>query len=510
MPKPVTPYQEKNGKTWSFRIQRNGRRTYHSGFTSKTAAWEALAAMATDSARSDKPAGMGPHQTSVAVALSDYAKECLPFRKGARQEAGRINRFLRAAGLPILKLTPTTSAAPTLKAAMRGDTKQTAFFQVALVNETTRPIPNSLRKHRAQLESESANSALHRKRLANTMVADVGSVQIQDFVGAMRKDDHSASTIHLEVAIVRQLFTYARTTWKWPRPLENPASSLDLPKLDNQREQVLTEEDWEKIAGPLTDYGNPYVLPLACMMLETAMRSCEPLTIMRWRDIDRESRILRLPDGKSGKRSVPLGPGALLILQRMQIQLGRPDPNEKVFPITYEAFKKAWNMACKAANIKGIKPHDLRHTSATRYSLEFKGDIPVLKLITGHKTSAMVEHYVNLNAKQVATLMHGEELPKNQAPAGFLSDVAAVALALIEHEDWLKPKKRRAAKAKNSSPNLATIDEQIQATPATSLPHTLTTEHSPTKLPADSDQKTPASTPYLATNVIRVNFPRAA
>lgn len=149
MPKPVTPYQEQDSKTWSFRIQRNGRRTYHSGFMSKTAAWEALAAMATDSARSDKPAGIGPHQTSVAVALSDYAQQCLPFRKGAPQEARRINRFLRAADLPILKLTPTTSVAPTLKAAMRGDKKQTVYFQVALVRETTCPIPNSLREHRA-------------------------------------------------------------------------------------------------------------------------------------------------------------------------------------------------------------------------------------------------------------------------------------------------------------------------------------------------------------------------
>jgi hypothetical protein len=130
---------------------------------------------------------------------------CL-FGKAPPQEARRINRFLRAADLPILKLTPTTSAAPTLKAAMRGDKKQTVYFQVALVRETTCPIPNSLREHRAQLARESETSNRARKRLANTMAADVSNDQVQGLVDAMRKDDHGASTIHLEVAILRQLF----------------------------------------------------------------------------------------------------------------------------------------------------------------------------------------------------------------------------------------------------------------------------------------------------------------
>lgn len=87
--------------------------------------------------------------------------------------------------------------------------------------------------------------------------------------------------------------------------------------------------------------------------------------------------------------------------------------------MTYEALKAAWNRACKRAGIENANLHDLRHTSATRFALEFNGNLPVLKLITGHKTDIQLQRYVNIKVDDVVRLMHGRTLDEENAPAGL-------------------------------------------------------------------------------------------
>lgn len=183
----------------------------------------------------------------------------------------------------------------------------------------------------------------------------------------------------------------------------------------------------------LAAYPNPYAAPLACLMLETAMRSCEPLVHLRWGDIDWRQRVLTLQDAKAGGRKVPLGPGALHVLSQLKKYAPTPPlPDDKVFPTTYEAVKKAWAVSCRKAGLTDVGLHDLRHTSATRFALEFEGNLPVLMVITGHKTAQMAMRYVNIQATQVATMMHKEPLPVAHTAAGYEMGVTAAMDAALE------------------------------------------------------------------------------
>ncbi len=177
----------------------------------------------------------------------------------------------------------------------------------------------------------------------------------------------------------------------------------------------------------LSEYSNPYVLPIVCIMLESAMRSCEPLTRAYWHHVDWDACILHLDDSKAGKRDVPLSRDAMAVLTVLRDRAGEGVSEERIFPTTYEALKKAWSVACKQSNIEGVKLHDLRHTAATRYALEFHGSLPIIKIITGHKTYSMLERYINIDAKQVARMMHKEELSDELAPAGYKLGVLSVA-----------------------------------------------------------------------------------
>lgn len=419
----------REGAGWAFRVRIKGQSIYRSGFKSKRAAQKAANGLTEDLEQADKPARLGPERTAVGQALSDYAMEMLPSHKGAEQEARRINRYLRALNLPLLKVVAVDGESGTVKASMRPEERgeKAVHFKVLLEAAGERVIPNSLREHRAKLQAEGLGSDTLRSLLARTMVADVSVHRLQAFVKKLEEEGCGMSTVRLEVAVLRQMFNHARRIWQWDRPKQNPASGLKIATQDNKRTRTLSEEEWIRIAPVLARSGNPCVFPLVCLMLETAMRSSEPLTRLRWQDVDWDERVLQLSDGKNGKREVPLGPAALDILRGVQ-RLGLTSaPEQPVFPTTYEALKKAWRVARKEAGIENIQLHDLRHTAATRYSFEFHGNTYLLKVVTGHKTAAMLDRYVNITAKQVATLMHGEALGPNDAPAGLHSDVVVVS-----------------------------------------------------------------------------------
>ena len=105
----ANPYRE--GKGWAIRAQHQGQEIYRSGFASPAAAKRFVEARKVAIDQLGRPARGGPERTVLAVAFSDYAVERLPYLKGARQDAQRINNYLRACQLPVIRLTPLASEA---------------------------------------------------------------------------------------------------------------------------------------------------------------------------------------------------------------------------------------------------------------------------------------------------------------------------------------------------------------------------------------------------------------
>lgn len=406
------PYRE--GKTWSFRLRVHKQDLYRCGFASEVEARVAMEDARRVFEAAQRPAHAGPFDTTLGEALQLYGRERLPMLKGARQEANRINRYLRAAGLPTLRVEPFKNEAG-------GEGRAKGVVHWAVVVESAvegRRIPQGLGAHRAQLSARAMGSDQHRRALARTPMAEVSSHEIQLLLNRMGEEGYQAATIGLEHALLRRLFSYAKKSWRWP--LANAASGLDLPPIDNARDRVLTNREWQRVCEALERCDNPYVAPALGVLLQTAMRCSDALVHARWTDYDRDRCVLTLPDGKTGGRCVPLGPGAVAILEGLWArEKGAATRQSRIFPLTYEALKAAWNRACVRADVEGVRLHDLRHTSATRFALEFNGNIPVLQLITGHKTISQLMRYVNIKADDVVRLMHGRSLDQDAAPAGY-------------------------------------------------------------------------------------------
>ena len=430
MANPAKPYKEGSG--WALRRRLSGQDFFVSGKRTSAAAKKAMDKLVGDHVRGHKPAGLGPLKTTVAQALQDYAVERLPFNKGARQEANRINKYLRAAGLATLTLTKASTVGSE-QSCVAGEEPAAAKkgkglrFVVQLTPPTSqRDMPRCLAKHRHQLAADTADSDRLLEQLARSTVAAVTRHQVQLFMNAYRAAGREPATLQLERAVLRQLFNYAGKVWNWGGLVDNPATGLTLPAVDNGRDRVMSVEEQGRLDAAVHDFRNQLVGPTLTLLTESAMRSSESLERARWRDVQWDSKLLHLSDAKGGKREVPLSPKAIEALQELaRVSPGGPD--DRIVRMSYEALKAAWIRACKKAGITDLKLHDLRHTAATRMALK-TGNVFLVQALTGHKTLSQLTRYVNVKPSDVVAVMHAPEpvaAATVQAPASVPASVDA-------------------------------------------------------------------------------------
>lgn len=412
------PFRE--GPVWSIRVRRDGRDHYSTGHKTSAAAKKAEREHLDGLARHGQPAGLGPSRTTVAQALQDAAIERLPYLKGAPQESNRINRYLRAANVATLVVTPTPVARDeTATTAARGRRRLNAtkvvHFEISLAPVGTEPtIVNSLRHHRRALQTKSARSDKLRACLACTPVAEVTRKQVGDLIDALAKEGYEPATLEQERSLLRVLFNHVRVAWAWTQPGDNPATALKMPTVDNGRTRVLTPDEQVRLEDALDSCRNELVKPVFTLLVETAMRSSEPLQHASWGDVDWQRRVLKLGNSKTGGREVPLSPAAIETLRELQGP-GTRQPNEPLVDITYEQLKASWMRACERAGIDDLRLHDLRHTAATRCALRF-GNVFLVQALTGHKTLSQVQRYVNVHADDLVKRMHGNEQVEGSKP----------------------------------------------------------------------------------------------
>lgn len=363
-----------------------------------------------------KPAGAGPTRTTLAQGLQAWAMERLPFMKAAARGADRINRYLRAGGVAVLKVSPCSGP---LQAAAGTPVRRHVVTPDVLPAD--RPIPPGLTAHRARQANETAEADRRRAVLMRMPVAQVQPYHVQAFLDALHRAGRSAATLQLERAVLRSFFNHARRVWRWSEPRDNPATHLRLPKVANGRDRVMSRAEERRLDEALASCHNSLVAPVLRLLTETAMRSSEPLLRAAWRDVDWDAKLLRLRESKTDARDVPLSPRAIEALEELR-RLNPGDEHGPLVRITYEALKAAWQRACARAGIEGLKLHDLRHTAATRFALT-TGNVFLVQALTGHKTVSQLARYVNVKASDVVDVMHA------QAPVSVTDEMTEDAMS---------------------------------------------------------------------------------
>lgn len=216
------------------------------------------------------------------------------------------------------------------------------------------------------------------------------------------------ATIVRNLAIVSHVFTVASEEWHFP--IANPVQAATRPSVDNERNRVLSAQEWTAVGDALT--GAHVATRAAIAFLRwTACRRSEAVKL-RWEDVRLDaSPVATFKDTKTPKtgqpvnRTIPLPPEAVNVLRNLLGDATEPPSFGPVFtldgrkPIQPDSLTQAWERACKKAGVVDATLHDLRHTRTT----ELANLLPLQKVmrLTGHKTPKMLMRYYNPKAEDL-------------------------------------------------------------------------------------------------------------
>jgi integrase len=171
----------------------------------------------------------------------------------------------------------------------------------------------------------------------------------------------------------------------------NPATLVPIPCANNERDRILTAEEWER----LYEVASPHLKPILLTAYHLGQRLGEILNLT-WDRVDLHRGIITLRgvDTKTNKpRQVPMTPQVKAILA--SLSKVRDLTHKFVFVFKRNPIrevKTAFKTACRNANIENLRFHDLRHCAAT--NLRRAGvDTTTAMQIIGHKSPLMWKRY---------------------------------------------------------------------------------------------------------------------
>jgi integrase len=192
-------------------------------------------------------------------------------------------------------------------------------------------------------------------------------------------NDHIVLKHCLNVAIRRDMLA------------SNPASKVPLPNPFNERDRVLSGEEWERLYAA----AKPHVKPLLIVAYHLGQRFGE-IASLTWDRIDLQRGFitLRAIDTKTKKpRRVPMTPAVRTTFT--DLAKVRSLTTNHVFLYDGKPIKRisrAFRTALREAGIKDFRFHDLGHCAAT--NLRRAGiDTATAMKIVGHKSEKMWKRY---------------------------------------------------------------------------------------------------------------------
>ena len=248
-------------------------------------------------------------------------------------------------------------------------------------------------------------------RLGERALSSLRTEDVDRLIGVLEAEGSAAGTIRNVVAPLRKLLADAV---RQGLILVNPAARADLPPAQDFAGQELPVAHTEAIrhallelapVDPLRHEADLFFVALFDVALGTGLRLGE-LRALRWTDVDRERRLIRVeraysrqelrrPKTDAGVRAVPLFASvdaAVRELASRAVERGRYAPDELIFgsmqgaPLQPSNFRqRVWGPALRRAGLdrEGYRFHDLRHTCVSRL-VAAGADVKLVQAVAGH------------------------------------------------------------------------------------------------------------------------------
>ena len=189
----------------------------------------------------------------------------------------------------------------------------------------------------------------------------------------------------------------------------------------NRRERFLSADELARLGEALAAYdGSPHVVAAVKLLVFTGARLGEVLGL-QWQWIDFERGEARLPDSKTGAKTLPLPPPALEVLSALPRVEGNPHVIiGKKAGAALVNLEKPWRAIRKAAGLDDVRLHDLRHAFASIAAASGMG-LPIIGKMLGHsqpQTTARYAHLASDPVKAAAATVAGKIAAAMQSGRG--------------------------------------------------------------------------------------------
>jgi integrase len=244
------------------------------------------------------------------------------------------------------------------------------------------------------------------KRIGPRLIRDITPESLEKACKELEKQELSGPTINrylaalsaaLSFAVKRRWITYnpGRLAEKYP---ENPPM-----------ERVLSAEERTNILDASRSSDCPYMYPIVLIGMYMGLRKSEFLNLT-WDKVSFEESALLISRTKNGdKKRIPMP--AIVLEALIDLHEARQGGSPLLFPGFVNPLKpfdirKPWDRILKAAEIKTLRIHDLRHTCAT-WLVASGASIFHTAEIMGHRTTQTTMRYTHLQKEHLRSAIEG-------------------------------------------------------------------------------------------------------
>jgi integrase len=242
----------------------------------------------------------------------------------------------------------------------------------------------------------------YRRMIEREIIPSLGSIKVADVTFSdidrlhRRIGRRAPYTANRCVALLSKMFSLAV---RWQYRADNPCRGIERHP-EAKRERYLSADELARLGAALAKHKDKAAANIFRLLLVTGARRGE-VQAARWADFDLETGTWVKPASvtKQAKlHRIPLNAPAQLLLAGLR--KAAADDAEYLFPGSGSGghrveLKADWAAVCKAAKLKAVRIHDLRHSYAS--VLAGSGhSLPIIGALLGHATAATTQRYAHL------------------------------------------------------------------------------------------------------------------
>jgi len=343
--------------------------------------------------------------------LPGFGLRVLPSgRKGyvVQYRAGRRSRRMSLGPSTVLTSEQARNRAITIIAAARNGEDPAAKRDADREAITVTELAERFEREHIALRVKESTAKGYRRMVERVILPALGRHRVTEVTRAdIAKLHHDLRHIPYDanrcLEIISKMFNLAEM-WGLRPDGTNPRKHIKKYP-EEKRERFLSAAELRRVGEVLREMeeeGIELSSAIAAVRL-LILTGCRLGEIMRlkWEYVDFENRALRLPDSKTGAKTVHLGQPAVDVLK----SIARVEDNPWVITGTLPGaplydLQPFWQRVRARAGLKDVRIHDLRHTFASTAVVAGQG-LPMIGKLLGHTQVQTTARYAHLAAGPV-------------------------------------------------------------------------------------------------------------